>query len=87
MHHRRHIMKMRRMAMRRGNGPRFGGHGRRGMIQGFLAENPDIAERLARYGADRLRADGWQDDEIRDHFDHMAERGLLSDLDIDTILD
>jgi hypothetical protein len=75
------------MAIRRGEGPRFGGHGRRGMIRAFLDENPDVAERLARYSADRLRAEGWSDDEIRDHFDHIRERGLLADLDIDTILD
>jgi hypothetical protein len=56
------------------------------MIGGFLSENPDVAERLARYGAERLRADGWSTDEIREHLEHMRERGHLTDIDIDSIL-
>ena len=80
-------MRMRRAAARCGDGPRFGGRGRRGMIRGFLDENPDVAERVARYGADRLRAEGWSDDEIRDHFEHIRECDLLADLDVDTIFD
>lgn len=75
------------MAVRRGEGPRFGGPGRGEMIRGFLDENPDVIERLARYGVDGLRTEGWSDDEIRDHFAHMSDRGLLADFDIDTVLE
>ncbi len=85
------MMKMRRKAMRHGHGagfgPPFGGPGRGGIMRGFLAENPDIAERLARYGVAKLREEGWSDEDIREHLDHMKERDLLSDLDIDTLLD
>lgn len=83
-------MKMHRMA-RRGRGRRFGHpHGHPmggGMIRGFLEENPDVVERLARYGATQLRADGWSDDEIREHLERLQERGLLTDVDIESILD
>lgn len=76
---------MRAMKTRRGGGSRFGSSGR-AMLQGFLAENPDVAERFARFGVDQLRDDGWSDSEIREHFDHVKERGMMRDLDIDTIL-
>lgn len=90
-HHRRHMMKMRRMAMRRRGGPRFGppfgGPERGGMMRGFLQENPDVAERLARYGAAQLREEGWSDEDIREHLAHMQERGFLAELDPDTLFD
>lgn len=73
--------------MSRGRGPRFGPRGPgRGMLHGFLRENPDVAERLARYGVTQLRADGHDDADIRDHLAHMKERGLLADLDIEDLL-
>ena len=85
--HRRHVVRMGRRAMRRGRGPGFGPSGaRRGLLHGFLTENPDVAERLARYGVAQLRAEGYEDDEIRDHIAHMSERGLLGDLDVADLL-
>lgn len=86
--HRRRIMKMRRKG--RGEGPRFGppfaGPGRGAMMRGFFAENPDCADKMARYGVAKMRADGLSDDEIRDHLSHQQERGFVADLDIDSIM-
>lgn len=85
-------MKMRHMAMGRGEGPRFGppfasrGHGRGGMMRGFFAENPECADKMARYGVAKMREEGLSDDEIRERVSQMQERGFLADLDIDTIL-
>lgn len=81
------MMRMRRRAMRRGCGPGSGPGGPgRGLLHGFLAENPDVAERLARYGVAQLRAEGYEDDEIREHVARMGERGLLGDLDVADLL-
>ena len=88
--HRRHMMKMRRMATNRGEGPRFappfGGPGRGGMMRGFFAENPDCADKMARYGVAEMREEGLADDTIRERLTHMQGRGFLPDLDIDAIL-
>lgn len=90
-HHKHHIRMMRRMAKRRGRGfgppPGGPGAGRGRMIRGFFAENPDCAEKMARYGVAKMKEEGVPADEIRDHLDHMQERGLLADLDIEAILE
>lgn len=88
--HARHRMRMmRRMRNGRGGfGPRGGpGAGRGRMIRGFLAENPDCAEKMARYGAAKMKEEGVTTDEIRGHLQHMQERGLLPDLNIEDILE
>ncbi len=90
-HHRRHKMKMRRMSKGRGKragfGPPSGASGRGRIIKEFFVENPDCAEKMARYGVRRMREDGLTDDEIRKHVTHMQERGLLPDLEIADLLD
>lgn len=89
-HHRRTMMKMRRSAKGRGRragfGPPFGDPGPRGMIREFFTENPDCAEKMARYGVARMREDGLSDEEIREHVAHMQGRGFLPGLEIDSIL-
>ncbi len=57
------------------------------MIRGFFAENPDCAEKMARYGVTRMKEEGVPTDEIREHLEHMRERGLLPDLDVEEILE
>ena len=52
-------------------------------MRGFLADNPDVAERLVAYGIARLRAEGIDDEEIREHLAFMQERGFASEIDID----
>lgn len=89
-HSKHHIRMMKRMhRRRRGFGPPRGGlgAGRGRMIRGFLAENPDCAEKMARYGVARMKEDGVPTDEIREHLEHMQERGLLPDLDVEAILE
>ena len=58
-----------------------------GLMAGFLEENPDCANELARYGVERMREDGLTDDEIRDHFDHLHEHGFGTGIDVDDLLD
>ncbi|MEA2000796.1 MAG: hypothetical protein U9N84_02765 [Actinomycetota bacterium] len=93
MRHRRmhHKMKMRHMAGRRGRGrgfgPSFGGLARGEMMSGFLAENPDCAEKMARYGVKTMLEEGFTRDEVRDHLTHLQEHGFMPDLNIDGILD
>ena len=86
-HRIRHMRRMRRLATRRGHHPHWAGPERRGMMREFFEENPACAEKLARFGVARLRADGMSDDEIRDHFTAMRARRFLSELDIDSILE
>ena len=92
MRHRRmhHKMRMRHMAGRRGRGrgfgPQFGGPARGEMMSGFLAENPDCAEKMARYGVKTMLEEGFTRDEIRDHLAHMQDRGFMPDINIDGIL-
>jgi hypothetical protein len=57
------------------------------MMLGFLAENPDCAERMARYGVTRMKEEGVPAEEIREHLEHMQERGLLPDLEIEVVLE
>ena len=52
-------------------------------MRGFLTENPDVAERLVAYGVAKLRAEGVDDEEIREHLAFLQERGFASDIDID----
>jgi hypothetical protein len=56
------------------------------MVSGFLEENPECAEKLARYGVERMREDGFTDDDIRDHFDHLHYHGYGTDIDVDDLL-
>ena len=83
------LRRMRRMRHRhhgwhhRGPGARFGG---RRLMSDFLAENPDVAERLVAYGVAKLREEGVDDDEIREHFAFIQERGFAADIDIDQLL-
>jgi hypothetical protein len=83
-------MKMRRIAKGRGRragyGPPFAGPGRGGMIKEFFVENPDCADKMARYGVLRMRQDGFSDDEIREHVTHIQRRGFLPDLEIQDLL-
>jgi hypothetical protein len=71
-----------------GAGPPFRGRGRGPglLIRGFLDENPDVAERLLRYGVDRMRAADYSDEEIRAHVEEMHGCGHFDDLDVDSIL-
>jgi hypothetical protein len=57
------------------------------MMLGFLAENPDCAERMARYGVTMMKQEGVPAEEIREHLEHMQERGLLPDLEIEVVLE
>lgn len=79
-HHRR--MRIRHMAFRCG-GPRFG---RRGIMRGFLAENPDCADKMLRYNVAWMRDEGFTEDEIRAHLEDLNEGGYPVDFDIDTVL-
>jgi hypothetical protein len=91
-HHLRHARHRSRM-MRGGGwrGGRFGPPhkrwGRRAMVHEFLAENPDCAEKLARFGVRKMRQMGFENDEIRDFVEHRHHDDLLSDVDIDSILE
>lgn len=93
------MMKMGRMGMGHGEGSRFGssfaglgrgGPGRGEMLHGFFqeffAENPDCADKAARYLVAQMREEGLSDDEIREIHYHKHGRGPLFDLDIDAIL-
>lgn len=57
------------------------------LLRSFLEENPDVGERLARYGVAKLRADGWSEDELREHLEHLKERGLLANVDAESVLE
>ena len=55
-------------------------------MRGFLAENPECADKMARYGVAKMRDDGFSDDEIRAHFADLLECGHLDGIDIDDLL-
>lgn len=78
------------MTRGRGDGLRmgrpFGGRGRGETIQGFFADNPDCAAKMARYTVAMMREEGLEDDEIREHLDHMHSRSFLTEIDIEDIL-
>jgi hypothetical protein len=57
------------------------------MVHEFLAENPDCAEKFARFAVSNMREMGFEDDEIRDLVEHRTHDDLLSDVDIDSILE
>ena len=57
------------------------------MILGFLAENPDCAERMARYGVTMMKEEGVMSNEIRGHLEDMKQSGLLPGLDIEALLE
>ncbi|MDX2344278.1 MAG: hypothetical protein QNL12_11360 [Acidimicrobiia bacterium] len=84
------MTRMRRNGLERAEGPRFGppfgGRGRGGMMRDFFTENPDCAEKMARFGVAKMREDGLSDDEIREHMTHMKGRNFLPELDIDHLL-
>lgn len=81
LHHRGHHRMMRRMGRRRRFGGPMTGPGRFGMMFEFLQENPECAEKLARYQAARMREDGFTDDEIRDRLEHLHDHGLVGEID------
>lgn len=85
IHHRRW---MRHGIRRRGRrfGPPAGPRGRRTLLRDFLADNPECADQLARYGVARMRDDGMTDEEIRDHLDHARHQGFGPELDVDDLL-
>lgn len=56
------------------------------MIHRFLDENPECVEKLALYGIERMREEGYSDNEIRDRFDHFRDAEHLDPLDIDDLL-
>lgn len=79
-----HRLMRRRLA--HGHSRHFG-PGRRGMIEEFLADNPECASKLARYGVDQMRDMGFDENEVRSLVEHMNRDGLLSDADISAILE
>lgn len=81
LHHRGHHRMMRRMARRRRFGGPPAGSVRARMMFEFLQENPECAEKLARYGAARMREDGFTDEEIREHLEHLHDHGLSGEID------
>jgi predicted transcriptional regulator len=42
---------------------------------------------MARYGVTMMKQEGVPAEEIREHLEHMQERGLLPDLEIEVVLE
>ena len=84
----RHHRRWMRHNMRRGRrfGPPVGDPRGRHILRDFLDDNPECAERLARYSVARMRDDGMTDAEIRRHLETAQHHGLASRLDIDDLL-